>query len=155
MPSMFSVRDPVAHQARRRQVAQKLSLSSIKAHEPFADGCTHRRFEGLGKPACRLGVLASVLRVRRDWCHHVSAPIRFHEKVRGCAGNDRWSRVWPAIRRNCEPDSVPTSLADGEYLACEVSGNSAIHTRIRSSPNNGRGKPSYSATMFHDQKNLI
>ncbi|KAJ5762320.1 cytochrome P450 [Penicillium nucicola] len=40
MPSMFSVRDPVQHQALRRPVAQKFSMSSIKALEPFADECT-------------------------------------------------------------------------------------------------------------------
>ncbi|KAJ5934250.1 cytochrome P450 [Penicillium verhagenii] len=39
MPSMFSVRDPVAHQALRRPVAQKFSMSSIKSLEPFADEC--------------------------------------------------------------------------------------------------------------------
>lgn len=40
MPSMFSVRDPIAHQALRRPVAQKFSMSSIKSLEPFADECT-------------------------------------------------------------------------------------------------------------------
>ncbi|CAG8925610.1 unnamed protein product [Penicillium salamii] len=40
MPSMFSVRDPVQHQALRRPVAQKFSMSSIKALEPYADECT-------------------------------------------------------------------------------------------------------------------
>lgn len=40
MPSMFSVRDPVQHQALRRPVAQKFSMSSIKALEPCADECT-------------------------------------------------------------------------------------------------------------------
>ncbi|KAL3958241.1 hypothetical protein ACCO45_006403 [Purpureocillium lilacinum] len=40
MPSMFSVRDPAEHQALRRPVAQKFSMSSIKAMEPFADDCT-------------------------------------------------------------------------------------------------------------------
>lgn len=40
MPSMFSIRDPVAHQALRRPVAQKFSMSSIKSLEPFADECT-------------------------------------------------------------------------------------------------------------------
>ncbi|KAH8883489.1 cytochrome P450 [Thozetella sp. PMI_491] len=39
LPSMFSVRDPAAHQALRRPVAQKFSMSSIKAMEPFADDC--------------------------------------------------------------------------------------------------------------------
>ena len=39
MPSMFSVRDPAGHQALRRPVAQKFSMSSIKAMEPFADDC--------------------------------------------------------------------------------------------------------------------
>ncbi|KAJ5654540.1 cytochrome P450 [Penicillium lividum] len=37
---MFSVRDPVAHQALRRPVAQKFSMSSIKTLELFADECT-------------------------------------------------------------------------------------------------------------------
>ncbi|CAG8050184.1 unnamed protein product [Penicillium olsonii] len=41
MPSMFSVRDPVQHQALRRPVAQKFSMSSIKALEPFANECTN------------------------------------------------------------------------------------------------------------------
>lgn len=40
MPSMFTIRDPVAHQALRRPVAQKFSMSSIKSLEPFADECT-------------------------------------------------------------------------------------------------------------------
>lgn len=40
MPSMFTVRDPIAHQALRRPVAQKFSMSSIKSLEPFADECT-------------------------------------------------------------------------------------------------------------------
>ena len=40
MPSMFSVRDPMHHQALRRPVAQKFSMSSIKAMEPFADDCS-------------------------------------------------------------------------------------------------------------------
>ncbi|KAJ5629935.1 cytochrome P450 [Penicillium herquei] len=40
MPSMFSVRDPATHQALRRPVAQKFSMSSIKSLEPFADECT-------------------------------------------------------------------------------------------------------------------
>ncbi|KAI5456875.1 putative P450 monooxygenase [Mariannaea sp. PMI_226] len=40
MPSMFSVRDPTQHQALRRPVAQKFSMSSIKAMEPFADDCS-------------------------------------------------------------------------------------------------------------------
>ena len=40
MPSMFSVRDPAAHQALRRPVAQKFSMSSIKSLEVFADECT-------------------------------------------------------------------------------------------------------------------
>ncbi|CAL5872999.1 uncharacterized protein PFLUO_LOCUS7268 [Penicillium psychrofluorescens] len=40
MPSMFTVRDPIQHQALRRPVAQKFSMSSIKALEPFADECT-------------------------------------------------------------------------------------------------------------------
>ena len=40
MPSMFSVRDPVQHQALKRPVAQKFSMSSIKAMEPFADECS-------------------------------------------------------------------------------------------------------------------
>ncbi|KAJ5365242.1 cytochrome P450 [Penicillium concentricum] len=52
MPSMFSVRDPVQHQALRRPVAQKFSMSSIKALEPLVDECTKifidsmRDFEG-------------------------------------------------------------------------------------------------------------
>jgi hypothetical protein len=37
---MFTVRDPVAHQALRRPVAQKFSMSSIKSLEPFTDECT-------------------------------------------------------------------------------------------------------------------
>ncbi|KAE8423593.1 cytochrome P450 [Aspergillus pseudocaelatus] len=40
MASMFSVRDPSQHQALRRPVAQKFSMSSIRAMEPFADECT-------------------------------------------------------------------------------------------------------------------
>ena len=40
MPSMFTVRDPAAHQALRRPVAQKFSMSSIKSLEPFADECS-------------------------------------------------------------------------------------------------------------------
>lgn len=40
MESMFSVRDPVQHQALRRPVAQKFSMSSIKSMEPFADDCS-------------------------------------------------------------------------------------------------------------------
>ncbi|KAJ6000548.1 cytochrome P450 [Penicillium waksmanii] len=40
MPSLFTIRDPVAHQALRRPVAQKFSMSSIKSLEPFADECT-------------------------------------------------------------------------------------------------------------------
>lgn len=40
MPSMFSVREPAAHQALRRPVAQKFSMSSIKSLEPLADECT-------------------------------------------------------------------------------------------------------------------
>lgn len=39
MPSMFSIRDPIGHQALRRPVAQKYSMSSIKAMEPFSDEC--------------------------------------------------------------------------------------------------------------------
>ncbi|KAF5610572.1 cytochrome p450 oxidoreductase [Fusarium tjaetaba] len=39
MPSMFSVREPAHHQALRRPVAQKFSMSSIKAMEVFADEC--------------------------------------------------------------------------------------------------------------------
>ena len=39
MPSMFSVREPAQHQALRRPVAQKFSMSSMKAMEPFADDC--------------------------------------------------------------------------------------------------------------------
>ncbi|KAL3442486.1 cytochrome P450 [Aspergillus insuetus] len=56
MPSMFSVRDPSTHQALRRPVAQKFSMSSIRAMEPFADECTHilldamRSLEGTGYP---------------------------------------------------------------------------------------------------------
>ncbi|KAJ6037219.1 cytochrome P450 [Penicillium herquei] len=37
---MFSIRDPTTHQALRRPVAQKFSMSSIKSLEPFADECT-------------------------------------------------------------------------------------------------------------------
>ena len=40
MPSMFSVRDPAHHQALRRPVAAKFSMSAMKAMEPFADECT-------------------------------------------------------------------------------------------------------------------
>lgn len=40
MASMFSTRDPVYHQALRRSVSQKFSMSSIKALEPFADECS-------------------------------------------------------------------------------------------------------------------
>lgn len=40
MPSMFSIRDPIGHQALRRPVAQKYSMSSIKSMEPFADECS-------------------------------------------------------------------------------------------------------------------
>ncbi|KAK6819176.1 hypothetical protein RU639_008065 [Aspergillus parasiticus] len=40
MASMFSVRDTSQHQALRRPVAQKFSMSSIRAMEPFADECT-------------------------------------------------------------------------------------------------------------------
>lgn len=40
MPSMFSIRDPIQHQALRRPVAQKFSMSSIKTLEPSADECT-------------------------------------------------------------------------------------------------------------------
>jgi hypothetical protein len=40
MPSMFTIRDPVGHQALRRPVAQKFAMSSIKSLEPFADECT-------------------------------------------------------------------------------------------------------------------
>ncbi|KAK5702374.1 hypothetical protein LTR17_022371 [Elasticomyces elasticus] len=39
MSSMFSVRDPAQHAALRRPVAQKFSMSSMKAMEPFADEC--------------------------------------------------------------------------------------------------------------------
>lgn len=37
---MFSMSDPAGHQALRRPVAQKFSMSSIKSLEPFADECT-------------------------------------------------------------------------------------------------------------------
>ncbi|KAJ5543407.1 cytochrome P450 [Penicillium sp. DV-2018c] len=40
MPNMFSVRDPAHHQALRRPVAQKFSMSSIKPFEPCTDECT-------------------------------------------------------------------------------------------------------------------
>lgn len=40
MTSMFSVRDPTEHQALRRPVAQKFSMSSIRSMEPLADECT-------------------------------------------------------------------------------------------------------------------
>lgn len=40
MASMFSTRDPSHHQALRRSVSQKFSMSSIKALEPFADDCS-------------------------------------------------------------------------------------------------------------------
>ena len=40
MASMFSSRDPAYHQALRRSVSQKFSMSSIKALEPFADECS-------------------------------------------------------------------------------------------------------------------
>jgi cytochrome P450 len=40
MPNMFSVRDPIEHQALRRPVAQKFSMSSIRSFEPLADECT-------------------------------------------------------------------------------------------------------------------
>ena len=40
MQSMFTVRDPSQHQALRRPVAQKFSMSSIKCLEPYADECT-------------------------------------------------------------------------------------------------------------------
>ncbi|KAJ5363950.1 cytochrome P450 [Penicillium cataractarum] len=40
MPSMFTIRDPAGHQALRRPVAQKFSMSSIKSLELFADECT-------------------------------------------------------------------------------------------------------------------
>ena len=36
---MFSVRDPALHQALRRPVAQKFSMSSMKSMEPFVDEC--------------------------------------------------------------------------------------------------------------------
>ncbi|KAK5994301.1 Cytochrome P450 monooxygenase cicH [Cladobotryum mycophilum] len=39
MTSMFSSRDPARHQSLRRPVAQKFSMSSMKALEPFADDC--------------------------------------------------------------------------------------------------------------------
>ena len=39
MPSMFSVRNNAHHQALRRPVAQKFSMSSMKSLEPFADEC--------------------------------------------------------------------------------------------------------------------
>ncbi len=39
MSSMFSVRDSAQHAALRRPVAQKFSMSSMKALEPFADEC--------------------------------------------------------------------------------------------------------------------
>ena len=41
MPSMFSIRDPIGHQALRRPVAQKYSMSSIKSMEPLADECSN------------------------------------------------------------------------------------------------------------------
>ena len=37
---MFSIRDPAGHQALKRSVSQKFSMSSIKSLEPFADECT-------------------------------------------------------------------------------------------------------------------
>jgi cytochrome P450 len=40
MESMFTVRDPARHQALRRPVSQKFSMSSIKSMEPFADECS-------------------------------------------------------------------------------------------------------------------
>lgn len=40
MASMFSTRDPVRHQALRRSVSQKYSMSSIKALEPVVDECS-------------------------------------------------------------------------------------------------------------------
>lgn len=36
---MFSAREPTRHQALRRPVAQKFSMSSIRSLEPFADAC--------------------------------------------------------------------------------------------------------------------
>ena len=36
---MFSVRDAAQHQALRRPVAQKFSMSSMKSMEPFVDEC--------------------------------------------------------------------------------------------------------------------
>ena len=36
---MFSVREPAQHQALRRPVAQKFSMSSMKAMEPFVNDC--------------------------------------------------------------------------------------------------------------------
>ncbi|KAJ5315081.1 cytochrome P450 [Penicillium atrosanguineum] len=47
MPSLFSVRDPAAHQALRRPVAQKFSMSSIKSLEPFADECSKIFFNAM------------------------------------------------------------------------------------------------------------
>lgn len=40
MASMFSTRDPAYHQALKRSVSQKFSMSSIKSLEPFADECS-------------------------------------------------------------------------------------------------------------------
>lgn len=40
MESMFTARDPSQHQALRRPVAQKFSMSSIKSLEPYADECS-------------------------------------------------------------------------------------------------------------------
>ena len=47
MASMFSTRDPAYHQALRRPVSQKFSMSSIKSLEPVTDECTDIFIQGM------------------------------------------------------------------------------------------------------------
>ncbi|UNI22993.1 hypothetical protein JDV02_008835 [Purpureocillium takamizusanense] len=78
MPSMFSVRDPAQHQALRRPVAQKFSMSSIKAMEPFADDCTDifmQAMEDLQGQDIDLGVWL------QWYAFDVIAAITFHRRL--------------------------------------------------------------------------
>ena len=47
MPSMFTTRDPINHQALRKPVSQKFSMTSMKALEPYADECSRIFFDAM------------------------------------------------------------------------------------------------------------
>ncbi|KAJ6005379.1 cytochrome P450 [Penicillium sp. IBT 35674x] len=115
MPSMFTVRDPIAHQALRRPVAQKFSMSSINSLEPFADECTGIFIDAMRDLEGQQIDLGAWL---QWYAFDVIGAITFQRRLDLWKSERmyKWAGSWATYWGSCWPGSLASFLDDWKSL---------------------------------------